>query len=154
MRLFLSYAIRCGENFLCSCSTTRNVSFIIISNSEMLEASLVCFQNGRSPISSSRDVIVIYIDCALSFCCCFSLLCVALNGGKFMYTSRTPTQPQKRHQSGWQRKKTAEQKIIISRHVPLRFFPSVRCLSCMYLSYRYIIFGQIHLTNVYVRAYQ
>lgn len=57
--------------------------------------------------------------------------------------------------SGWQQKNSrAKNHYFTSRSSTFFFLCSVRCLSCMYLSYRYIIFGQIHLTNVYACAYQ
>lgn len=40
-----------------------------------------------------------------------------------MYTSRTNTLAKATSAAGSSKKKTAEQKIIISRHVLLRFFP-------------------------------
>lgn len=93
-----------------------------------------------------------------SCCCSFLLLC------RFKKrNSRTTTRSAAT--SGWrcdvrqgeqeeqEDMKTAEQKIIISRHVLLRFLLAASCISHCCSVYVYT-FGQIHLTNDSALAYQ
>lgn len=112
----------------------------------------ISFQNGRvKRYTSSRDVTVIYNDYV-------RLLAVVLFA--FMCRFKVSPRPTLAHRatSGWRKKKkkkknSSEQKIIISRHVHLRFLFSVHCFFLRVYLFCYI-FGQIHLTNGYVRAYQ
>lgn len=93
MRLFLSYAIRCGENFLCSCSRRKKTSFYHHQQQRKRSNFACVFPKWSEPYTSSWRHRYLYWLRSL-----FLLLLFALNEKNSCTQSLSPTPPQKRHQ--------------------------------------------------------